>query len=596
MMDLAIKVAVYLAAGCLLVAANLWFVRNLRSAFLDDLPADRIADFNILGKEDADGKLARAFPHMLATHLARIRREMEDALNALRVDEEVVARMPSPLGEVRTVEDAQSQSRPIRLSEESLEVFQPPDVTLKVGGVEVGGIVSWAHRLVVSDRLLQLSLAYDGTKVAAHGGDGRQLNIYVGPQDFPESVSDDRIARLIAYAIMQEKYRKSFAIFGAFDLEGFEKLLDTVGRVAALNRRVTAGRTPKPEEYKELVPSLDDLVATVSTWQPLIHLAAGVAENAGELVKALVLYQQELALLPAKDPRRERVQARISRIDTRLLAARSREPGIASGTDARERNITGIRKMLGVVSLDMPRPPTVAIVGGVPDPAVMAGTTYEVVTSADATPAAASSDIPPSYVHSVVDSVRLVAPSAAFLFRAGGVAKTSDLIRAIDDLTVRKPDVLLVTLGPLGGPAFERVFEAVADAGVLAVVAAGNEPNRPPEFAGSEARRGMLVVAGIDREGRPARFTSRDAEVVWAPGQDIPVLVDEQKSVSRSGTTYSAALAAGIAARVRAVRPDLAPAEVVAALRAGSVPAADDPSAPPVLNLERTLALLPAPR
>jgi hypothetical protein len=82
-MDALLKIALYAAAGLLLLAVNLWFVRNLYSSFAGAGSADRIAPFQIIGKDDASDKLANAMPVMLHAHLRRITREMNQALATL---------------------------------------------------------------------------------------------------------------------------------------------------------------------------------------------------------------------------------------------------------------------------------------------------------------------------------------------------------------------------------------------------------------------------------------------------------------------------------------------------------------------------------
>jgi len=59
-----------------------------------------------------------------------------------------------------------------------------------------------------------------------------------------------------------------------------------------------------------------------------------------------------------------------------------------------------------------------------------------------------------------------------------------------------------------------------------------------------------------------------------------------------SGTSYSAAFAAGIAARLKDARPGLTPSGILSALRKAAKSAGDGPA---ILNLQSALAQLPNP-
>lgn len=58
----------------------------------------------------------------------------------------------------------------------------------------------------------------------------------------------------------------------------------------------------------------------------------------------------------------------------------------------------------------------------------------------------------------------------------------------------------------------------------------------------------------------------------WAPGEKIPVQPRAGKTEARAGTTYAAALAAGVAARVLGEHPKLGAPRLIDTLRETAEP------------------------
>ena len=585
-MDALLKIALYAAAGLLLLAVNLWFVRNLYSSFAGAASADRIAPFQIIGKDDASDRLANAMPVMLHAHLRRITREMNQALATLTGGTSAAPPASTPIlgnGPQRIdIADRDDPKSQIWVAAQDLKVFRAPDIAMSVGGVEVGGLISWAHRALVQDRLLEISVFYRGDTASVYGSIGghADFNIYLQPEDFGAPPTDDDIAAMIAYSIMQQEYRRSLPVFGAFTARGFRDLVRAVSRVAELNQQVALGRTPSAADYKALLPDLLRLVEIARGWQPLVRLAAGVAENAEDFEAATRLYRAELALLDDRDTaRREQVEAKLEQLRPRTSAAElaARAPAVVPDAALVER----IHDLLGVEDLQMSSSPLVAVLGGLPSKGVLA---EDGITLIGVPPEADLSNA--AYFDSLVRAVQLIAPEASFLFRADTLWTSTGLIDAIADLADAKPAILLVTLGPLAGPAYEQSFQALADGGTLAVIAAGNQVGKPVPFDGSPLLDQVMVVAAITLEGRPTAFTQRGEGAFWAPGEDIPVYVapGATRPEPVKGTTYSAALAAGVAARVLAEHPDLDPPSLLGILRLSARPASGQ-SEPPILNL-----------
>ncbi len=195
------------------------------------------------------------------------------------------------------------------------------------------------------------------------------------------------------------------------------------------------------------------------------------------------------------------------------------------------------------------------------------------------------------YLDTVVQWVRLIAPQANFVFRpsrgAAGAFSDLDLRDAVSELIDARPDILLITLGPLDSHFYAERLNEAATAGTLVVIAAGNDPKHPVPFANSPLLDRFLVVSAVTMTGEPAVFTSSHAKAVWAPGVDLPVTVGDDM-LRRSGTTYAAAVAAGLAARVLAERQLANPDEAVRLLRSSAKPAPGR-TTPAILNLDAAL-------
>ena len=124
-------------------------------------------------------------------------------------------------------------------------------------------------------------------------------------------------------------------------------------------------------------------------------------------------------------------------------------------------------------------------------------------------------------------------------------------------------------------------IEAVAAAGILPVVAAGNQGPSPYTIANPANAPSALTVGALDDRGTadrsddiPAKFSSRGPTQIdglskpdlLAPGVDITATSRKGKYETHSGTSMASPITAGCAALLFSARPDLTPAEVKQAL------------------------------
>ena len=497
--------------------------------------------------------------------------------------------------------------------------FKEVDLKMTVGGIDLSGIFSLAQRFFSERNGLQLSVNYeDASSVVVGTLEESKGSIWLAGSDKTGDIID-RVAYYLAYQRFIEVVKEAEAITP----EEFKDLMLALKKVKELNRLISRGRQPEQQTFEEIITTLDSLAQKTPTWSALLHVTAETAENAKNTPKALDYYKLEYAQLQ-KDPQSAEKEAQSKHIQNKIAlltkeleekiklsfptATTKSEPETSSITErsATERLLDPVRRLIGYVpnQAENPRPVRVAILGGVPPKNLLKREQMEVLNSPPADAENQESYLT-DYTASVTQAVLLSAPQAHFVFSnvhasSGGMGTTA-LLGMIEDLVKAKPDILVITYGPLEGKVFENVFERITKSGILVLLAAGNEPKRPFPFAGLPILNKIMVVSSVDEKGLASSFSPSDPKSFWAPGEKIPVqkykLQDGKFNVETapefvSGTSFATAVAAGIAATVLSVRA-LSPDEVIKLLRETAVPFHSATStAPAILNQKMALAKL----
>jgi hypothetical protein len=166
----------------------------------------------------------------------------------------------------------------------------------------------------------------------------------------------------------------------------------------------------------------------------------------------------------------------------------------------------------------------------------------------------------------VASLVAAIAPSAQFIsvkvFGPNGTGDQASLLAGFDYAVSANAQIVVV---PLSTPErecrpYSVAFELLRSAGAVTIVSAGNEsgevrvPGRcAPAFA----------VAGTDLKDRRISFSNVGPQVrLAAPAANVITVSPSGSYGTNNGTSFSAAIVAGVAALVRGIRPDLGPAEV----------------------------------
>jgi subtilisin family serine protease len=148
----------------------------------------------------------------------------------------------------------------------------------------------------------------------------------------------------------------------------------------------------------------------------------------------------------------------------------------------------------------------------------------------------------------------------------------SAILTGLDYALANGADVANLSFG--GGSSssdglLETAVQSVVDGGTTVVAAAGNASQNNdlvPFFPASYDIDGLISVAASDHNDSLAGFSNYGATTVdlAAPGQDVVggVIVPPNSWDSDSGTSFSSPKVAGVAALIKAVRPEAPPVEV----------------------------------
>lgn len=595
-----VRLAFFITVGCILILANLWFVKTIRNIYTGKGMSKRIAPFHIVNRESKEEKQDVAMVHMLQARLGSISRKL--------------AAYAAPLEPARKIGSESLISSPKLIMHQlpiPKRVFEPVDIDLSIAGVKVGGILSWAHRILFEGRVLKVVVEYMGNRAIVVGN----FEIIGGPPLYIETEPHtDRIVSDIAFTLFQWKMNQRIPEIGVLTLEEFQDLIATLESVAELNRKVALGRSPG-EDYDDLLSRIEVLVERIPRWRALIRLAAETAEHARNIEKAVRYSEREKALTPEGDPALTALSEKIEELKRRLAASFppiARDGGEDPAQPLSEQilnsaQVADLFKFIGIREPDRKIRPKIAVLGGLPPENSLPAEQFTVIGGETRAGAQELGWIR-SYVDSLVQAILLITPNAHFLFapievQEGGYYLETDLSISMEMLLSGRPDVLLITLGPMHGPRFQHLFnEAI---GQKTLVVSGlfpprAEQNIPFSYDGMQDR--VMIVSGVDRTGFPMESAMGgavdqrrtwgphlDGTLFWAPGEGIPILHrDKMRVESDSGIHLAAALTAAVAANLRTKFPELELSELLHILHATSQkPIAEE--GPPLVNLSAAL-------
>ncbi len=326
MIDTVLRFLTFSMVAAGLLAVNLFAVRAIGKIWFDR--GATIMPFKIIG---GDQVLGPAMATLLQARLAELQRQLQQVQLGLTQPELGIPRCsPAPAQIGSEPHDDEGKPAPpmptIQLVSAPVPtaLFEPLDLSVSVAGVNVGSLLGWMQRAVISSRVIQFTVSFsNGDAVVA--GDlspltGKRGGVWLETKQLPAPQIADLLAhKLIAAAANDDN-------LAALSAEGFQALTRTLGAVAELNRRAARGAAVR-EEFSAKLPGLMALTQAAPRWLDLLYFTASVAESAGDNTQALILYERlrsELSRSPASAERR--TSATSEQVESKLKNLRSAPP------------------------------------------------------------------------------------------------------------------------------------------------------------------------------------------------------------------------------------------------------------------------------
>ncbi len=190
------------------------------------------------------------------------------------------------------------ERRTLSLSGESgkARLFETANINVSVAGVEVGGVIAWIQRTLMTTRTLKFTI-YEKKGVAQVSGNLKPFNIAddalrldVKLDNGADTVDLDAIVDRLAHEIIRRRLAQdSSNPIRALKLDEFRSLVDVVKSAASYNRSVALD-LPMRQEYQDLLKEVTPLADKVQRWYQLNYLAASIAESAGTPARAAEFY------------------------------------------------------------------------------------------------------------------------------------------------------------------------------------------------------------------------------------------------------------------------------------------------------------------
>jgi Subtilase family len=578
-METFVKVVLYAAAGLVLLLLNVAYVHRLRAEWRKGPQTPVVPPLRLLGKPDA-ANAGPVMAQMIIAKVAHIDQQLKNAVALLHAESATHLR-PSGDGQL-------TLNAAFPMSVERLDSVNQFDAKVSLGGVEVTGLVSWIQRALTADRVIDIAVHY-GEKSAvaslsptASGGDAMWVDI--------DGLNDSAIIEHVAYAVHKRLVDPQMKEWRDLTLAEYKVLVQLLIEAGHLNRRSAMATE---DQYRDLSDRIVLLTATANLrWDPLNELSAQIAERANKLEAAETAYLQALAQAPPAA--RPRIEAKLNELKQKVVVKERAQAAAATAPpeDAATRALqpaVEFHRAAGTMTREL----RVGVVGPPPGPLL----DYEEAFPATATQLKVEPHMS-AYMAGLSASIRAIAPAARVVYiwaDAPGTTVSSSfaserILEAMNAAMNANVDVLLYTY--VGGEAVRLIVPAVrnlADAGVVVVVAAGNDETDSLPFADTDLQSRVAVMSAVDRSGRPTRFTTKGPSSLWTLGQNLPIAARDGDVTVKSGTSYAAAIGAGVVARVLAQKPDLKPEEVLTILRTTSRPIE---GGVPVVDVQRALSAL----
>ena len=294
-MEIFAKIAFFIAAGLVLLACNIWFATAVfQSVSGGDLVIAPVKVIGGTGNAAAEGEaLARLIIARLHTReweLQQSQDSLQDEKQQARLEkQEAAAAAP---GDVPHGVTAGILGTP-KTAVLDAQLFEPTDIDVKVGGVDVGGLLPTIQRWFAQDRTLSFAVSWDGKSATVAGnidalGLGKTKPLWMTIDDATEK----SVADAIALALIHRRWAKDDSKFSELQDDEFANLANSIGEIARINRRVVTYRVAAKSDFERIFVMVGPLTDRMSGWDELTYFAASIAEGAENFERALALYHR----------------------------------------------------------------------------------------------------------------------------------------------------------------------------------------------------------------------------------------------------------------------------------------------------------------
>jgi hypothetical protein len=281
-MDVHLRILIFVVAGLVLLTANLWFLRATTRTFFSNEFV--IRDFSVI---DPTGSLpdgaGQAVAQMAVVQLLQIQALLVDAGAAAAV------RAQPSVESGRFGATSLFVTRPVEIP---TGLFKPVDIKVSVGGVEVGGLLSYLQSLIGEEQAILFTI-HNVSNRSVLSADFGAFAPEIAPLWFKTDTKDlGEIATFAAYALLHARLaRDRTGPLSYLDLPEFRTLIETITGIDAANRKIGQGVAAEDSLAKYLT-SLDGLATKVPDWHELHFMIASTSESLGQTGKAILHYRK----------------------------------------------------------------------------------------------------------------------------------------------------------------------------------------------------------------------------------------------------------------------------------------------------------------
>jgi hypothetical protein len=350
--------------------------------------------------------------------------------------------------------------------------------------------------------------------------------------------------------IVQRAVAEQVPAINAWSSQDFAAFVDNYSKASTLGQPDVNQSDPEISP-STILEALKPLAAKTKDWWQFSQFVASVADEAGDSVTAVALYQQAYSLIDAKDvelePTAKRIKSRISAILSQSLPP---SPAVAAEAGSTAATASSLTRCNSMSTSGLPQSSGVAVIGVlglIPNKLDEYQVLGHLGPEAVGTPG----------VDSLVSAIRSIAPQARLTFTADRIADPISASYAIQQMVANHVDVLLLAIKltrVLNEPAIVSTLKSAAEAGVVVVVPAGDEGAFiEPPLANKPIAARVLIVSAVDEQCAPVKNSSVSHVKIWAPGwlAEFPDARNHLKP-----TVIAAGLAAAVAARLKGYKPD----------------------------------------